>query len=541
MTYSNHFRVAGLLTCLALTQIGNIFAAPTEPNTEKPNILLIMADDMGYSDIGCYGGEINTPNIDRLAEEGLRFSQFYNNAICCPTRASLLTGVYSHQAGMGNMVMHEVGGGKPGPYQGYLNDKSVTIAEVLQNAGYSTYMSGKWHVGEFRPNWPTDRGFDHSFSLISGAANYFDITRGKRADAVRIMEKDGLVYNPPKEGFYMTTAITDHAVTMLDAAGDEDEPFFMYVTYTAPHWPLHALPEDVEKYRGKYMVGWDEIRKNRYERQIEMGLFDEESCPLTPRDKDAPAWEDVENKEAMDLKMAVYAAQIDRMDQGIGKILDKLKQIGQKENTLVIFLADNGASAQGGPYGRNWREDDLPPGGVDSYQSYGFSWANASNTPFRYYKIWMHEGGIATPFIASWPAQIKQHGEFTGHQGHIMDIMATCCDVAGVDYPDMYNDKPVTALEGKSLLPVLKGETADIHKELFWYREGHKAVRQGKWKLVALSGEAWELYDLDLDRTELNDLATIHPEKVEELNKLHAQWAEKCGVYDFEEGQDLGW
>ncbi|MCK4747389.1 MAG: sulfatase-like hydrolase/transferase, partial [Bacteroidales bacterium] len=424
---------------------------------------------------------------------------------------------------------------------GYLSDKSVTIAEVLKDAGYSTLISGKWHVGENRPNWPTDRGFDHSFSLISGGANYFDITRGKRDDVVRIMEKDGQVYNPPKDGFYMTDAITENAVDMLEGAGMSENPFFLYVSYTAPHWPLHALPEDIEKYRGKYMKGWDDIRQKRYQRQIEMGLFDEENCPLTPRDKDAPAWKDVENKEQMDLKMAVYAAQIDRMDQGIGKILDKLKQIGLDENTLIIFLSDNGACAQGGPFGRDWRENGLPAGGVDSYQSYGFSWANASNTPFRYYKMWTHEGGVATPLIATWPAQIKKHGVFTEHQGHIVDLMATFCDVAGVEYPKTYNNKPVTALEGESLLPVFKGEPADIHENLFWYHLGHRAVRQGKWKLVALNGEEWELYDLDTDRSESNNLANLYPEKITELEKLHDQWAEKCGVYDFEEGQDLGW
>ena len=512
----------------------------TKP-VSQPNILLIMADDMGYSDIGCYGGEINTPNIDRLAENGLRFSQFYNEAVCCPTRASLLTGLHPTQAGMGNMVMHDVGGGKPGPYQGYLNDKSVTIAEVLKNAGYGTYMAGKWHVGENRPNWPTDRGFDHSFSLISGAANYFDITKGKRSDVVRIMEKDGQIYNPPKEGFYMTTAITENAVSMLKSAGEKDNPFFMYVTYTAPHWPLHALPEDIEKYRGKYMQGWDEIRKKRYQRQIEMGLFDEETCPLTPRDEDAPAWKDIKNKDQMDLKMAVYAAQIDRMDQGIGEILNQLEQSGLKENTLVIFLSDNGACAQGGPLGKDWRENGLPAGGVDSYQSYGFAWANASNTPFRYYKLWTHEGGIAAPFIVSWPNHIKKPGEITRHPGHVMDIMATCCDAAGIEYPKKFNDKPITPLEGKSLLPVFKGEPADAHKELCWYRKGHRAVRQGKWKLVALKGEAWELYDLEKDRSETNDISKLYPEKVKELEELHNKWAEKCGVYDFEEGQDLGW
>jgi len=295
---------------------------------------------MGYSDIGCYGGEINTPNINRLAENGLRFSQFYNAARCCPTRASLLTGLYPHQAGMGNMVMHEVGGKKTGPYQGYLNDISVTIAEVLKDAGYSTLMSGKWHVGENRPNWPTDRGFDHYVGLISGGSNYFDITQGKRDDVVRIMAKDDQVYNPPKDGFYMTDAISDNAVEMLESAGEKENPFFMYVSYTAPHWPLHALPEDIEKYRGKYMQGWDEIRQKRYQRQLEMGLFDKDNCPLTPRDKDAPAWQDVENKEQMDMKMAVYAAQIDRMDQGIGKILDKLKQTGREENTLILFISN---------------------------------------------------------------------------------------------------------------------------------------------------------------------------------------------------------
>jgi len=492
---------------------------------KKPNIVLIMADDMGFSDIGCYGGEIHTPNLDRLAAGGLRFTQFYNAARCCPTRASLLTGLYPHQAGIGHMVGNK---GYPA-YQGYLNNHCVTIAEALKLGGYRTLMSGKWHVGENRPHWPTDRGFDKYFGLISGGANYFDITKAKAKGVKRQMAIDDKPYTPPKEGFYITDAFSDNAAKFIDTYGRNDKPFFLYLPYTAPHWPLHAWPEDIARYKGKYKEGWDKLRRQRHARMIEMGLISDK-WKMSPRDTDAQLWADVKNKDLLDMKMAVYAAQIERMDHGIGKVLAKLKEIGAWDNTLILFLADNGGCAEGGPVGFDNRKNGLPPGGVDSYMSYGLSWANASNTPFRRYKHWVHEGGIATPLIAHWPSVIKTGGSLTHQPGHIIDIMATCLDVAGIDYPRIHRGNRIVPPEGKSLLPIFEGERREPHEAIYWEHEGNRAVRQGKWKLVALHGKPWELYDLQADRTELNDISDKYPEKVKQLKALYKSWAKRCNV-----------
>jgi arylsulfatase len=500
----------------------------TSSKSSRPNIVLILADDMGYSDLGCYGSEIHTPNLDQLAAEGLRFSQFYNAARCCPTRASLLTGLYPHQAGMGGMVKSPKNS-TSGAYQGYLNDHCVTIAEVLKSAGYRTLMSGKWHVGEFRPHWPTDRGFDRYFGLISGAANYFDITKTKAPGIVRQMALDDQPYTPPKEGFYMTDAITEHAIDFLDHETDNQNPFFLYVAFTAPHWPLHALPEDIEKYRGKYSDGWEALRNQRYQKMREMKLINPE-WPLSPPDPEAMPWDKVPDQELMDLKMAVYAAQIDRLDQSVGKILKNLRESGKVDNTLVLFLSDNGACHESGPLGFDNRNNGLPPGGVDSYMSYGRSWSNASNTPFRLHKHWVHEGGISTPLIAWWPGKIQQSGTITHQPGHIIDIMATCCDAAGVKYPDKVAAGPVIPLEGKSLLPVFKGKTRKPPEILFWEHLGNRAVRKAKWKLVSVNKGKWELYDLEADRTELKDLREIYPEQLKEMISIYEKWALKWGV-----------
>lgn len=495
--------------------------------TDKPNILLIMADDMGYSDLGCYGSEINTPNINRLANEGLRFSQFYNASRCCPTRASLLTGLYPHQAGMGDMVAGSADQREPGAYQGYLNDNCVTLAEVLKSAGYTTLMSGKWHVGEFRPVWPVDRGFDRYFGLISGAANYFDVTRTKNPNVRRIMAQDDEAIPLPTQNFYMTDAITEHAVKMLKEY--KDEIFFHYVAYTAPHWPLHALPQDIEKYIGQFEDGWDALRQKRYERMIDMGLINPE-WPLSPRDDKAMAWDDVEDKELMSLKMAIYAAQIDRMDQGIGKILQTLEDQNRLDNTVVIFLSDNGACHESGPLGNDFWNNGVKPGGADSYQSYGRSWANAGNTPFRLHKHWVHEGGISTPLIVRWPETIKKVGAITDQPGHIIDLMATFVDIARADYPSTYNGKSIQPMEGKSLVPIFNGEKREPHDYLFWEHEGNKAVRHLQWKLVAQKGCGWELYDVQNDRSETNNLIHDKPELAKELEAKWLNWANRVGV-----------
>jgi len=504
-------------------------AEPPAKTDNRPNIVLIMADDMGFSDLGCYGSEIHTPNLDHLAAGGLRFKQFYNAARCCPTRASLLTGLYPHQAGMGQMTNEKGDINPPGAYEGYLNDKCVTIAEVLKTAGYTTLMAGKWHVGESRPHWPVDRGFDRYYGLISGAANYFDITMAKSANKTRRFAVDDKPYVPPPENFYITDAFTDNALNFLDQYGRKQNPFFLYLAYTAPHWPLHALPEDIAKYKGKYMDGWDALRRKRHKRMIEMGIVDAK-WPLSPRDDGAVAWETVEDKKLMDLKMAIYAAQIDRMDQNIGRILTKLKEIDKEKNTLVMFLSDNGGCHETGPLGFDRRNNGLPPGGVDSYMSYGQSWANASNTPFRMFKKFTHEGGIATPLIVRWPAVVKDKGTLTNQPGHIVDIMATCVDLAGAHYPQKFRGKRIVAMQGTSLLPVFQGKKRKPHDYLFWEHIGHKAVRHGKWKLVAKKKDDWELYDLEKDRTEMNNLADKYPQIVAHLKGKYEQWASMVGV-----------
>jgi arylsulfatase len=492
--------------------------AAAEAAARKPNIVLIMADDMGFSDLGCYGSEIATPNLDRIAAGGLRFTQFYNTARCCPTRASLLTGLYPHQAGVGHMVQDR---GQPA-YRGFLNDRCVTIAEALKTAGYRTYMSGKWHVGEDRPHWPVDRGFDRSYALISGATNYF------RLDPGRKMARDDQPI-APGEGWYITDAITASAVSYLEGHRPQQAPFFLYVAYTSPHWPLHAWPEDIAKYRGRYKAGWDVLRGQRHERQIALGIVDAR-WPLTPRDARVPAWENAKNQDDLDLRMAVYAAQIDRMDQGIGKVLAKIAALGMKDNTLVLFLADNGGCAEIVNSGK----PGAPAGTADSFLSYGVGWANASNTPFRLYKHWVHEGGIATPLVAYWPATIKTPA-IVHQPGHLIDIMATCCDVAGAEYPKTHRGREITPLEGKSLLPIFLGKERAGHEAIFWEHEGNRAVRQGKWKLVALHGGPWELYDLEADRTEMNNLAAKQPEKVAGMSKLYDQWAKRAGVVPWQQ------
>jgi arylsulfatase len=491
-------------------------ASLTSAQPKRPNILIILADDMGFSDIGCYGSEIQTPNLNRLASQGIRFTHFRNTARCCPSRSTLLTGLYAHQAGVGLMVENR---GRPA-YQGYLNDRCATLAEVLRPAGYRTLMSGKWHVGENRPHWPTDRGFEKYFGLISGACNYF------RLDPGRQMALDDKPWTPPDDGsFYMTDAIADHAVGYLDKFGRGPEPFLLYTAFTAPHYPLHARPEDIAKYEGKYMKGWDALRKERHQRMIEMGIVDKR-WPLTPRDPEAPAWDTVTDKKAWDRRMAVYAAQIDRLDHGIGRILQKLRETGAEDNTLVLFLADNGGCAEIVDQGK----PGVPPGLPDSFLSYGVPWANASNTPFRLYKRWVHEGGVASPFIARWPSVIKQRNTLTHETGHLIDIMATAVDISGAKYPGA----PVQPMEGKSLLPVFQGKSIGDRK-LYWEHMGNRAALDGKWKLVSRYPNKWELFDLEADRTELNDLAERMPDKTAQLRNSYEAWAQRCGVAPWEE------
>lgn len=498
---------------------------------KQPNIILILADDMGYSDIGCYGGEIKTPNIDRLAAEGIKFKQFYNAARCCPTRASLMTGLYPHQAGMGWMAAADLG---TPAYQDNLNNTSVTIAEVLKTAGYDTYMSGKWHLtnerkidGNVTDNWPKQRGFNRYFGIVPGGANYFTPE----------LYSDNKRYKAPAN-FYLTNAISDTSVKFIGDhfARHQNQPMFMYVAYTSPHWPLHALQKDIDKYKGYYNIGWDAIRAQRFEKQKKLGLFPEGTV-MSPRDSVVPAWSTVpDNKKAeMAMRMAIYAAQIDIMDQGIGRIIAKLKAENQLDNTLIFFLSDNGACAEFISSG----ETKEVNGKQNSFESYRINWANVSSTPFKEYKHFTYEGGIATPLIMHWPNGINKSldNSFVKGYGHITDIMATCVDVAHAQYPTVFKGNKITPMQGKSMAPAFTGKPFDRGK-VFWEHEANIALRDGNWKLVASTPEdavfdvkTLRLYDLSADPTEMNDLSAKYPDRVKSMYAQWHQWGEKVHVF----------
>lgn len=512
--------------------------------SNQPNVLLILNDDMGYSDIGCYGGEVDTPNLNRLADNGLRLSQFYNTARCSPTRASLLTGLHPHQTGIGILVDDD----SPEGYAGNLNQSCVTIAEVLKGHGYRTYMSGKWHVATdvHNPNdtWPIQRGFERYYGIITGAADYYQpLTLTRNNDNV---EHEALA-----DDYYLTDAISEDAARNIreHAVAQPNEPFFQYVAYTAPHWPLHAPEETIAKYKGRFDEGWDILREKRLKRLIDLGLLDP-SWALSERDPSQPAWEDADNKEWHARRMEVYAAQIDRMDQGIGRILQALEDTGQLDNTLILFLADNGGCAeeldqplteflrQRGMLLEHTKDGEKIvygndpsewPGAQRTYQSYGVPWANLSNSPFRLYKHWVHEGGISTPFIAHWPQGIKDRGAIRHSPGQLTDIVATVLEVTGAPYPQTYQGRDILPIEGESLVPLFTNETRE-RGPLFWEHEGNSAVRVGQWKLVRNYPGEFELYDVDADRTELNDLAAVYPAKVQELRALYEEWASRVGV-----------
>ena len=516
-------------------------------NTARPNVVLILNDDMGYSDIGCYGGEIETPNLDRLAAQGLRFSQFYNTARCSPSRASMLTGLHPHQTGIG-ILTYDSG---PEGYAGNLNHRCVTIAQALKLNGYKTYMSGKWHVAgnltQPTDAWPLQRGFDEFFGTIIGAGSFYDpntLTRGNenieheaKADA----------------SFFYTDAISDQAVAYIDqhARKAADKPFFTYVAYTAPHWPLHAHDEDIARYKGRFDKGWDALRAERLDKLIASGILDK-AWALSERDPTQPPWTQAQHKQWLLRCMEVYAAQVDRMDQGIGRIVEALQRNGQLEDTVIIFLSDNGGCAEEIPEGVTVDElvnklmiarertragdpvhfgndPERMPGPEDTYQSYGVAWANLSNTPFRLYKHWIHEGGISTPLIVHWPRGISDKGAIRHSPGYLPDIMATILDVSGTEYPAMWEGKPIEPLEGQSLAPAFARDGI-ARAPMFWEHEGNAAVRIGKWKLVRNYPGAWELYDMEADRTELHDLAASEPARVADMARQYDAWAARCGV-----------
>jgi len=502
-----------------------LFDKLAEPTSSRPNIVLILADDLGFSDIGCYGGEIQTPNLDALAAQGVRFSQFYNNARCCPSRATVMTGLYPHQAGVGDMVdeyARRVREALRSPaYTDRLNPGTPTIAEALQMAGYRTYMAGKWHLGYRTNEWPAARGFDRSFAVIEGAMNYYGF--GMQHTGIIInppMALDREVFVPPREGFFATDAFAERATQFVREHGKRPEPFFLYFAPTAPHWPLHARPETIAKYRGKYRAGWDAVRAQRLARLQQFGALDPRWL-LSPRPAVLPAWDtlDEARKDRWDERMAVYAAMVEELDTAIGRILQAIRETGQETNTVVMFLSDNG----GAPENPNRSQPGAVLGSRDSYEGYTLEGAHVSCAPFRKTKIFTHEGGIATPFIVRWLGGIPSTlaGKWIRETGHIMDLPPTCLDLAGA-----WN----TRLEGESLVPLLRGETIRRRHPIFWEHEGHRAVLDGEWKLVASRGDPWELYNLKADRTELDNLAGKMPEKVAELSAKYNDWARRVGV-----------
>ncbi len=523
----------------------------------RPNFVVILSDDMGYSDIGSYGGEIRTPNLDGLAQNGVRFTQFYNMARCCPTRAALLTGLYPHQAGVGHMMADRGHNG----YRGDLSTNCVTIAEALRRANYRNYAVGKWHVTRHiksdapRHNWPLQRGFHRYYGTIHGAGSYFDpatLTRDNQPITPFIDQE----YRPTN--YYYTDAISDQATRFIAEhhAQHASAPFFLYVAYTAAHWPMHALPEDIARYRGRYDAGYAPVREQRIDKLQKLGLLPTtwQPAPLIGK------WEAMPEKRWETACMEVYAAMVDRMDQGIGKIIRQLKASGSFENTLMFYLQDNGGCAEimgrrgTKTHPENARADSptlkpltadelLPAGSVppqtregfpvlmgkkvlpgpgDTYIGYGQAWANVSNTPFREYKHWTHEGGISSPLIVHWPKGIPRSraGKLEPQPAHLIDIMATCLDLAGVRHPG----------EGVSLVPAFRGRSVGRKQPLFWEHEGNRAVRDGKWKLVAKENQSWELYDMEKDRTEMNNLAVQNPERVQKLSVKWDRWAERANV-----------
>ncbi|QEC74137.1 arylsulfatase [Arachidicoccus ginsenosidivorans] len=526
----------------------------------RPNIVVILADDMGFSDPGCFGGEIHTPNIDWLAKNGTRFTNFYNTSRCCPTRASLLTGLYNQESGIGEMTtdQHEPG------YRGYLTDNTVTIAEVLKSAGYQTAMSGKWHVSNtnvqptkkeqlawlnhqaFHPyfsplyQYPIKRGFDKFYGTIWGVVDYFD--------PFSLVHDSTAVREVPK-GYYHTDAINDSASAFIRQMSGKEQPFFLYVAENAAHWPLMAKPEDIAKYENTYKVGWESIREARYKRMVDMGLIDSSKAALSPRWNKGLSWKDNPDSIWDARAMAVHAAMVDCMDQGIGRILKTLRETGELDNTLIIFLSDNGASAEVcanyGPGfdrpsetrdGRQIVYDTKKQrlvGPETTYSSIGQRWANVVNAPYRFWKADSYEGGIHTPMIAFWPKGLNlKKGGFNNHVGHVMDFMATFVDLAKAKYPRTFRGHVITPTQGLSLVPVFKGQKAETHRALFNEHFGSRYVRSGGWKLVKKGGkDSWQLYNIAEDETELHDLADRYPDKVHQLDSMWQRWANEVHVF----------
>jgi arylsulfatase A-like enzyme len=505
--------------CFLIIAMVAAIGTPTQAAAPRPNIIVILADDLGYSDLGCYGAEIATPNLDQLAAKGIRFTQFYNAGRCCPSRASLLTGLHPHQAGVGCMIdgyAKTVRDQLNSPaYRDHLSTSSVTIAEVLRTAGYRTLMTGKWHLGYRPTEWPVRRGFDRSLVQIDGAMNYFGLGIQHTPGDTPPMALNDQPYVPPRDGFYSTDAYTAHATEWITESARDGKPFFLYLAYSAPHWPLHAPADDIAKYRGKYREGWEAIRRARHRRQLELGIVEAQWGIAPPDRVVVKPWDELTDaqRDEWDLKMAVYAAQVERMDKGIGAVLDQVRRLGLEENTLVVFLSDNGGAAENPNKGRPGAET----GTRDSYSGYARPWATVSNTPLRLHKQRMHEGGISTPAIIHWPGHVKTPGSVTREVAHLIDVMPTCLELSGAAYPAEPEGRPVSRAEGLTLTPLLDGAPLP-QRVLCWEHEGCRAVRQGNWKLVALHGRPWELYDADL------------PERAAHLETIYRAWAARCGV-----------
>lgn len=486
-----------------------------EATSERPNIIVILSDDMGYSDLGCTGSEIQTPHIDELAKDGVLFTHCYNASRCCPSRASLLTGLYQHRAGVGHMSQDR---GLPA-YQGHLNQQCVTIAEVLREKGYRTIMSGKWHVGDQRAYWPDRRGFDRFFGIPAGGGVYF--YPSEFID--RSIYRNGELVTPNPETFYSTDNFTDEAIQFIREADAEQKPFFLYLAYIAPHFPLQAWPEDIAKYQRKYDAGYEAIRTQRFRRQQDLGVVSE-TTKLSPAD--FPNWSSLADPSAEARKMEIYAAQVDRLDQNIGRLREALRSMNALDNTIIMFLSDNGASSEEVNRGSS---SPKAVGTKDSFVSYGKHWANVSNTPYRLYKSMAHEGGAITPLIVHWPAGIAKPNQLVHQPVHINDIMPTCLELAGANYPKQYKGRKILSLDGKSFLSTLNGENFS-HEQLFWEHEGNQAVREKDMKLVRQHNQAWELYDLATDPTELNDLRDTKIQTAQRMQKQYQRWMKQNGV-----------
>ncbi|MGC1481341.1 MAG: arylsulfatase [Chthoniobacterales bacterium] len=489
-----------------------LLAALPRPSTAQeapPNIVVLLADDMGYSDLGCFGGEIETPNLDQLAADGLRFTDFYNTARCWPTRATILTGTYSDR----------------------IEEGRATLPQVLKTADYQTGMVGKWHLGtDPKTDGPIQKGFDSFYGTMGGAGSFWNPP---------LLARDTELISPEGEDYYYTDAITEEAVRQINQFSEAKEPFFQYVAYTAPHWPLHAPEETIDKYLDRYQGGWKELREERYARMIEMGIIDEDTWPLPPMEPGVPDWETVDHKPWRVRNMAIHAAMVEIMDQGIGKIVDALKSTGAYENTLIVFMSDNGACAEhlhdnahgtatnviaeaeeAGETIAVGDQYDVPMGGPLTFGSIGKNWANALNSPLRRYKSNVHEGGACTPAIVHWPAGMKQRGEITRQRGHVVDLMATCIELAEATYPAEHDGVATGPLDSLSLVPVLTGGEQPPEHPYYFNHAGTRALIRGDWKVMREADGAWKLYNLRNDRTETTDVSASHPELVNELTDL---------------------